>query len=752
MKKIIVKNTHTEKIVDSPLQDALSERYLAYAMSTIISRSIPDVRDGLKPVHRRLLYAMRELKLNPDQGFKKCARVVGDVIGKFHPHGDSAVYDAMVRLAQDFAVRYPLVEGQGNFGSVDGDNAAAMRYTEARLTSFGMLLMDGLDENAVDFISTYDGEEKEPIVMPASVPNLLANGSTGIAVGMATNIPPHNIIELLNALIKLSEKKEIQTDAIIDNTEIYQIIKGPDFPTGASVTEDNTTIQDAYSSGRGTFRIRANWIVEKHKRGLFNIIVTELPYQIQKGRLIERIADLIISRKLPFLSDIRDESDENIRILLEPKNKTIDPGIIMEQLYKQTDLEIRFNLNLNVLGADGIPKVSSLNDLLNAYLQHRQTMLIRQSNYNKERIEIRLNMLAGYLIAFLNLDQVIDIIRNDEDPKRKLMQMFGLNDEQTEGVLNMRLRALRNLEELKIKQEHDSLQKELKTINRLLGNKKKQWTTIKDQLTATKALLQREPLLSARRTEICNAPLSISLPIQSLIEKEPITVILTKKGWIKAIKGHKEKINDIKFKEGDSCAFSIHATTLDNILLFASDGRFYTIASGRLPLGRGFGEPLRLIIELPNDASVIFIKTHHKDGELIIGSDSGRGVRVNESSLLASTKNGRQVLNLKPGESACCCGEVNKGDDHIAVIGSNRKLLIFPIADVPIMARGRGVIMQRYKDGVLSDIKTITLSEGLSWQLGDRTRKEINLLAWIGKRSQSGRLAPRGFASTNKFN
>ena len=748
-----------ERIVETPLADALSERYLAYAMSTIVSRSLPDVRDGLKPVHRRLLFAMRELKLNPDQGFKKCARVVGDVIGKYHPHGDVAVYDAMVRLAQDFAVRFPLVEGQGNFGNIDGDNAAAMRYTEARLTAYAQAMMAGLDENAADFRPTYDGEEHEPVVMPAAVPNLLANGATGIAVGMATNIPPHNVGELCDALIHMADvrkkdpKKATQKGGrpeILDST-LFKYVPGPDFPTGGVLAEDPKTIADAYRTGRGSFRVRARWEVEKYSRGQFDIIITEMPYQVQKAKLIERIAELMEARKLPFLADIRDESTEDVRIVLEPKSRSVEPEMLMEQLFRQTELESRFGLNLNVLCADGVPRVQSLREVLQAYLNHRQDVLVRRSKFRVDKIKHRLEVLDGYLIAFLNLDAVIKIIRTKDEPKPELIKRFKLTDIQAEAILNMRLRSLRKLEEMELRREHEGLSKELKALNALLRDPKKQWASIGDQLKDAKKAFGQGTVLGKRRTELSKAPTAVVVPIEALVEKEPITVVLSTKGWIRALKGHREDISDLKFKEGDEWDFFLPATTVDKILFFGSDGRFYTVPGDRLPLGRGFGEPLRLIVDLPNDATVIDMHLWDKEGRMLVASSAGRGFVVPEEHVFAQTKNGKQVLNLSAGETAHACFPVHEEDDTVAVVGENRKIILFPLDEVPEMTRGRGVILQRYKDGGLSDAKTFALEDGLTWMTGDRERTETDVRAWIGKRAQAGRIAPRGFSKTNTF-
>ncbi|MBL8644421.1 MAG: DNA topoisomerase IV subunit A, partial [Rhodospirillaceae bacterium] len=662
------------EIRQAPLADALGERYLAYALSTIVSRSLPDVRDGLKPVHRRLLYAMRQLKLDPATGFKKCARVVGDVIGKYHPHGDASVYDALVRLAQDFAVRYPLVEGQGNFGNIDGDNAAAMRYTEARLTPYAMRLMEGLDEDAVDFRPTYDGEESEPMVMPSTVPNLLANGSAGIAVGMATNIPPHNVGELCDAMLHLIKTPKAHVSTLID------YVQGPDFPTGGVLVENRDTILDAYATGRGSLRVRAKWNVEKLDRGQFNIVVTQIPYQVQKAKLIERIAELLNEKKLPFLDDIRDESTEEVRVVLVPKSRTVDPEQLMEQLFRQTELEIRFGLNMNVLGADGIPRVMGLRELLQEFLNHRQVVLVRRSKFRLEKIKNRLELLEGYLICYLNLDKVIKIIRTEDEPKPKLMKAFGLTENQAEAILNMRLRSLRKLEEMEIKREHKELSDEKKQLNALLKDDKLQWKAIADQIKEIKDEFGQKTALGKRRTELGAAPTAVVIPIDALVEKEPITVILSEKGWIRAMKGHRDDVMsgdaDVKFKEGDKLQAAVKAQSTDKIMLFGSDGRFYTIGGDKLPQGRGFGDPIRMLIELPNDATVVSMFVFNREQKFLIVSSAGRGFIVPAEQVFAQTKNGKQALNLGEGEKARVCAPVQASipgglfgaaGDHIAI-------------------------------------------------------------------------------------
>ncbi len=744
-----------EDIRPTPLAEALGERYLAYALSTIVSRSLPDVRDGLKPVHRRILYAMRQLRLDPSGGFKKCARVVGDVIGKYHPHGDVAVYDALVRLAQEFAVRYPLVEGQGNFGNVDGDNAAAMRYTEAKLTPYAQALMEGLDEDAVDLRPTYDGEESEPVVMPAAVPNLLANGSAGIAVGMATNIPPHNLGEICDALLHLIKTPKAQIATLVD------LMPGPDFPTGGILTESRETIVEAYRTGRGSLRVRARWQEEKLDRGQYQIVITEIPYQVQKAKLIERVAALMDEKKLPFLADIRDESTEEVRIVLEPKSRTVEAEQLMEQLFRQTDLEIRFGLNMNVLGADGIPRVMDLREVLQSYLDHRQVVLVRRSRHRLAEIERRLEILEGYLIAYLNLDAVIKIIRTEDEPKSVLMKRFKLTDTQAEAILNMRLRSLRKLEEMEIKSEHKSLSDERKEINALLKDEDKQWQTIAWQIKETRKQFGQSTPLGKRRTTLSEAPSAVIVPIEALIEKEPVTVVLSAKGWIRAMKGHKDDVlaggGDLKFKEGDAFQAAVKAQSTDKILFFGSDGRFYTVAADRLPLGRGFGEPIRLLVDLPNDAELLTMRVYNREEKFLVVSSEGRGFIVPAEQVFAQTKNGKQCLNLAEGEKGRVCallpgtsgggGDLlGKPGDSVAIIGENRKLLIFPLAEVPEMARGRGVILQKYKDGGCADAKVFNYKEGLSWKSGDRERVETDLKDWRGERAQAGRLPPKGFS------
>ncbi|MDH5488375.1 MAG: DNA topoisomerase IV subunit A [Rhodospirillaceae bacterium] len=750
MGKPSLPNEMAGDIRDTRLADALGERYLAYALSTIMSRSLPDVRDGLKPVHRRLLYAMLQLKLDPKSGFKKCARVVGDVMGKYHPHGDASIYDAMVRLSQDFAVRYPMVDGQGNFGNIDGDNAAAMRYTEARLTDVAMTLLRGIDEDAVDFRPTYDGEESEPQVLPAAFPNILANGAAGIAVGMATSIPPHNVSELCDALKHLIKFPNATVGKLVD------FIPGPDFPTGGILVEDRASIVDAYKTGRGGFRVRAKWETEKAGHGTWNIVITEIPYQVQKSRLIEKIAELIQNKKLPIVNDIRDESAEDIRIVIEPKSRAVEAEMLMEQLFKLTDLEQRFSLNMNVLDAENTPGVMNLREVLSAFLEHRHVVLKRRSKFRLGKIEHRLEILGGQLIAFLNLDKVIKIIRNEDEPKPKLMKAFKLSEVQAEAILNMRLRQLRKLEEMEIKTEHDALSKEKKELNSLLRNEDKRWKVIGDEIDEIKKDYGQKTELGKRRTVIGEAPTAIIVPLEAMIEREPVSVVCSEKGWIRAIRGHVEKGSDLKFKEGDKPKFMLHAQTTDKLLVFATNGRFYTIGCDKLPGGRGHGEPLRLMIDMQGDHDVASMMIFEPEREIMVASDAGRGFIVPSDDVVAQTKNGKQVLNLGDGEEAATCSYVPEDADSLAVIGSNHKLLIFDIEDMPIMSRGRGVILQRYKKGgnaVLRDVKAFVMDGGLSYPYagGERVEPKKELKKWVGKRAGAGLKAMRGFPTSNRF-
>jgi topoisomerase-4 subunit A len=734
-------NVVLAEIHDTPLANALGERYLAYALSTIVSRSLPDVRDGLKPVHRRLLFAMRELKLDPAGGFKKCARVVGDVIGKYHPHGDVAVYDTMVRLAQDFAVRYPLVEGQGNFGNIDGDNAAAMRYTEAKLTTVAAALMEGLDENAVDFRPTYDGSEHEPVVMPAAFPNLLANGAAGIAVGMATNIPPHNVGEICDALLHLIKNPKCEVKELID------LMPGPDFPTGGLLTESKSTIVEAYSTGRGTLRLRSKWKQEKQTHGNWQIVVTEIPYQVQKSRLIEKIAELMDLRKLPLLADIRDESTDEVRIVLEPKSRAVEPAVLMEQLFRQTDFEARISLNMNVLDANSVPRVMNLKEVLRAFLDHRHEVLVRRSNNRLEKIEKRLEILEGYLKAYVDIDKVIRIIRKEDEPKPELIKAFKLTENQAEAILNLRLRSLRRLEEMEIRGEHKTLSTEQQEIKDLLGDDKKRWRSIGKEVAEIQKAFGKDTVLGKRRTQLGSAPKEIEVPIEAIIEREDITVVLSDKGWIRAMKGH--TVEDFSFKEGDSLKFAIKSSTTDKFLLFATNGRFYTLSGDKLPRGRGHGEPVRLMIDLPNDADIVQVMIFKPEQKLLVVSAEGKGIVVKSDEVIAQTRAGKVVLNLDDNEEAALC--VPADGDSVAIIGQNRKLLIFPLSEVPEQARGKGVILQKYKDSKVSDVQVFNKADGLSWMQAERLRTEKNIKEWIGQRAQAGHQPPQGFPRSNKF-
>ena len=720
--------------------DALSKRYLEYALSTITSRSLPDVRDGLKPVHRRLLFAMRQLKLDPDQGFKKSARVVGDVMGKFHPHGDAAIYDAMVRLAQEFAMRYQLVDGQGNFGNIDGDNAAAMRYTEARMTEVSRLLLDGIDEDAIDFRPTYDGESEEPVLLPAGFPNLLANGAQGIAVGMATNIPPHNVTELADAALHLIK----YPNAGIETLTGY--VKGPDFPTGGLLIEPRDSIVESYRTGRGSFQLRAKYEIEREKGGAWQLVVTEIPFQVQKSRLIEKMAEMLQAKKLPMLADIRDESAEDVRIVLEPKTRRLEPEIVMESLFRLTELQTRVPLNLNVLDADGKPGVMSLREALRAWLDHRRAVLLRRSAHRLERIARRLEILEGYIIVFLNLDEVIAIIRESDHPRDDLMQRFGLTDVQANAILDMRLRSLRRLEEEGLRLERDKLTEEQTSLQALVSNEDDQWSEITSQIRELKATFAKT---DKRLTILSDAPDIDFDPNEILIEKEPITVICSEKGWIRAMKGHLETDTEFKFKDGDGPAFVLHAETTDKILIFSDTGRFYTLSGDKLPKGRGFGEPLSLMLDIPADAGLVGM-LKGDSAEILVASNKGYGMRITSTSAVAQTRSGKQILNLSGDAKAKICLPVT--GDSVAVVGQNRKLLIFDVAEIPQLAKGKGVILQRYRDGELADIKMFNRSEGLSWQMGGgRTRTETDLTVWTGKRGGVGKLPPTGFPRPARF-
>lgn len=729
------------------LKKALEERYLAYALSTIMHRALPDVRDGLKPVHRRIMHAMRLLRLNPDQGFAKCARIVGEVMGKFHPHGDQSIYDALVRLAQDFSMRYPLVDGQGNFGNIDGDNAAAMRYTEARMTDVATELLSGITEDAVDYRPTYNEEDEEPVVLPGAFPNLLANGSSGIAVGMATSIPPHNAAELCDAALHLIEDPSAPVAKLMD------FVQGPDFPTGGIIVDSRASILEAYETGRGGFRVRAKWGQEDQGRGTWSIVVTEIPYGVQKARLIEKIAELLIARKLPLLEDIRDESAEDIRVVLVPKSRSVDPGILMESLFKLTELESRFPLNMNVLSRGKVPNVLSLKGVLQEWLGHRRDVLIRRSKHRLGEIERRLEILAGYLIAYLNIDEVIKIIREEDEPKQVMMARWSLTDTQAEAILNMRLRALRKLEEFEIRKEFDGLTTEKKQIEALLASNAKQWSTIKWEVASIRDKFGPETELGKRRTQFADAPEHDLTDIaHAMIEREPVTVVVSEKGWLRAMKGHLADHSTLTFKEGDSLKLAFHAQTTDKILVFTTGGKFYTIGADRLPGGRGHGEPIRIIVDMDNDQDIVTAFVHDPKRKLLLVSYDANGFIVPEEEVVANTRKGKQVMNVKAPDEAKACVPVS--GDHLAIVGENRKMLVFALSEIPEMGRGKGVRLQKYKDGGLLDLKPFTLASGLSWQdSADRTftRSREELAEWIGARASAGRMVPKGFPRTGKF-
>jgi topoisomerase-4 subunit A len=732
-------------VIETPFDAALSERYLVYALSTITARSLPDVRDGLKPVHRRLLWAMRLLRLDPAGAYKKSARVVGDVIGKYHPHGDQSVYDAMVRLAQDFALRYPLVDGQGNFGNIDGDNAAAYRYTEARLTPIAMQLMAGLDEGTVDFRPTYNGEEEEPEVFPGMFPNLLANGASGIAVGMATSIPPHNVGELIEAAIKLIERKRI------DDRELMEIVKGPDFPTGGVLVDDADTILKAYVSGRGSFRLRAKIDIEREKGGSWHLLVSEIPYGVPKAKLIEQIAQLIADKKLPILADVKDESDEQVRLILEPRARTVDPDLLLESLFRLTDLEIRYPLNLNVLDATRTPGVMSLKEALLAWLAFQKDVLVRRSQVRIGKIDDRTELLDGFLVAYLNLDRVIEIIRREDEPKPVLMAEFSLSDRQAEAILNMRLRSLRKLEEMEIGRERSALAAEREDLSALVAEEALQWRRLKSDLKKV-----RDKFGDERRTRIEQASAAREIDWSAMIEKEPITVILSQRGWIRAMKGHLalEQVADLKWREGDGPFIHFHAQTTDRLALFASNGRAYTLAGDKLPSARGFGEPVRLLIDLDAEVDIVQLLVARPEMKLLVASSDGKGFITNGEATLAETRKGKQLVNVKPGARVAIIRPILESADAVAVIGENRKMLVFPLSELPELGRGQGVTLQRYRDGGLSDAIAFPFAEGLSWALGGesgRTRTEADLSPWRAARGAAGRMPPIGFPRNNRF-
>ena len=756
-----------KSIVAEPLGRAIGERYLTYALSTIMNRALPDARDGLKPVHRRILFAMRELKLNATGGFRKSAKISGDVMGNYHPHGDAAIYDAMARLAQEFNVRYPLVDGQGNFGNIDGDNPAASRYTEARMTIVAEALLEGLNEDAVDFRENYDGTLSEPIVLPASFPNLLANGSSGIAVGMATNVPPHNISELCDACLHMIKNPNARIETLVEK------IRGPDFPTGGTIVEPPENILNAYKTGRGSFRLRARFSIEDIGRGQWQIVISEIPFQVQKSKLIEKIAELIQTKKIPILEDVRDESAEDVRIVLEPKSKNVEPNVLMETLFKISDLEVRFSLNMNVLIDGLVPKVCNLSEVLRAFLDHRRNILKRRSKFQLNKIDNRLEILEGLIVAFLNLDRVIDIIRYDENPKLALMsEDWGkqherakdeidykrpdisvdgeLNEVQTEAILNMRLRSLRRLEEVELVKERDTLMEERANLEDLLADTVQQWNKIAEEIRSTKKQFGKDHSGSERRTDFAEAQDFEEVPIEAMIEREPITVVCSVMGWIRAMNGHIDLDRELKFKDGDGPAIIFHAQTTDKLLALGSNGRFYTLLASNLPGGRGMGEPLRLMVDIPDEAKIVNIMPYIPDQRLLLASSAGDGFIVRHDDVIAQTKNGKQILNVKGDSVAKVCRNIN--GDHIAVVGENRKVLIFSISELPEMVRGKGVRLQKYKEGGLSDITTFDLSNGLSWlDPAGRTRTETDLEEWMGKRATAGRMAPRGFPRNKKF-
>ena len=750
-----------DAIVDAPFDSALSERYLVYALSTITARSLPDLRDGLKPVHRRLLWAMRQLKLNPNDAFKKSARVVGDGIGKYHPHGDQSVYDAMVRLAQDFSLRYPLVEGQGNFGNIDGDNAAAYRYTEARLTKTAIQLMSGLDEGTVTFIPTYNGEEEEPEIFPGIFPNLLANGSSGIAVGMATNIPSHNVAEIIDATLLLVDNPQVE------HSQLMQVFRGPDFPTGGVVVESAATISAAYETGRGAMRVRGRFStgrnsdgtweetgIEKLPGGQWQLVITEIPYQLQKGKLIEQVAQLIADKKLPILEDIRDESDEVIRLVFVPKSRNVDPELLKQSLFKLTDLETRFNLNLNVLDAGHTPGVMGIKLLLQQWVIAQIDILLRRTQHRLDKIADRLELLDGYIIAFLNLDRIIEIIRTEDEPKPIMMAEFGLTDRQAEAILNMRLRSLRRLEEMELRRERDTLLAEKEELEKLLESPARQRTRLKRDLTNLRKDYGEDTLLGRRRTTIAEAAPTIEFSMDAMIEKAPVTVILSAKGWIRGASGHEALDKDFKFKEGDGPAHALHAQTTDKLLIACDNGRFYTLGCDKLPGARGFGEPIRTMIDIDAGAEIVALLVYRPKAQLLLASDAGRGFAAEADELLAETRKGRGVMTTKPGVKLAVVREIPPEHDHIAVVGDNRKLVIFSLEELPVLAKGQGVTLQRYRDGGLADAITLKLDEGLSWKMGGesgRVRTESDMMLWKVARGAAGRMPPTGFPRDGKF-
>jgi topoisomerase-4 subunit A len=740
-----VRDPDVGHIIEEPFDEALSKRYLAYALSTITQRALPDARDGLKPVHRRLLYAMRELKLNPDQAFKKSARVVGDVIGKYHPHGDQSVYDALVRLAQDFASRYPLVDGQGNFGNIDGDSAAAMRYTEARLTKAAELLLRDIEHGTVDFEETYDGSESEPLVLPGAFPNLLANGSTGIAVGMATSIPPHNAAEICGAARALIANPDAE------NVDLLKHVKGPDFPTGGTIVEPTSSIREAYETGRGGFRVRAKWEKEDIGRGMWRIVITEIPYLVQKSKLVERIALLMEAKRLPLLDDVHDESTEDVRLVLEPKSKLVDPDMLMESVFKLTDLENRISLNLNVLDPNGTPRVMSLKETLRIWIDHRREVAVRRAQTRLGKVEDRLEVLAGYMIVYADLDEVIRIIRFEDKPKETLMSTFDLTERQTEAILNMRLRALRKLEELEIRKEDDALRGERKSLKELIGSSALQWEKVDGEIGEVEKYYGPKTELGKRRTVFGDAPAAdAGAAIEAFVVREPITAVLSERGWVRALKGHISDVTDLKFKEGDRSAFAIKCETTDKLLMFATDGKFYTLEASKLPGGRGHGEPVRLHVDLPEDAAPIGLFKYDPERTLLIASGAGQGFRIQEKDCIAMKKGGKQILNLIDGDEALLC--IPAMGDRCAVIGENKKLLAFALDEIPQMTRGKGVRLLGGKGAKLADATVFSSEDGLSWLDGAGRRHNLDdWVMWMAKRAQAGKIVPRGFPRSLRF-
>ncbi|WP_314088057.1 DNA topoisomerase IV subunit A [Shinella sp. M31] len=736
-----------DNILPVDLKAALEERYLAYALSTITQRALPDVRDGLKPVHRRIIHAMSEMGIRANSSFKKCARIVGDVIGKFHPHGDQSVYDALVRLAQDFSQRYPIVDGQGNFGNIDGDNAAAYRYTEARMTDVATLLLEGIDQDAVDFRLTYNEEDEEPVVLPGAFPNLLANGSSGIAVGMATSIPSHNVHELCDAALHLIRNPEVEVEKLVE------FVQGPDLPTGGIIIDSRESIIEAYKTGRGGFRVRSKWQTEDLGRGGYQIVVTEIPYQVQKSRLIEKIAELLIARKLPLLEDVRDESAEDVRIVLVPKSRTVDPTILMESLFKLSELESRIPLNMNVLSMGRVPKVMGLKEVLVEWLAHRREVLQRRSRHRLAAIDRRLEILGGYLIAYLNLDEVIRIIREEDEPKVSLMETFSLTDVQAEAILNMRLRSLRKLEEFEIRTEFDTLSKEKAEIESLLASDEKQWQTIAWEIGEVRKKFAKATELGRRRTQFASAPeADVEAIQQAMIEKEPVTVVISEKGWIRALKGHIADTSGLQFKEGDALKVAFPAQTTDKVLIVTTGGKVYTLGADKLPGGRGHGEPLRIMVDMENDQDVLTAFVHDPHRKVIIASQAGNGFVVSETEMVANTRKGKQVMNVGMPDEAKLVVPVR--GDHVAVVGENRKMLVFPLAQLPEMTRGKGVRLQRYKDGGISDLRCFAIADGLTWDDSAgrnfvRTKEE--LVEWLADRASAGRTVPKGFPRSGKF-